>query len=254
MQDGPEKPRRYACSVQPHLPAAAFCTQCRRPYAGRFLSVLEDGRAVCYRCLADHGLRTLDAPSTANASGEDPAFAEGWWGAVSGVIRKPIQTIGRHAPTMSIRTAVTFGFVMCLIGSALPILWASVLSPDSVNEVFQRTYASTEMELSQTQMRTLLIVSLPFAAGFKLFLGSALLHLGMRVSGAKDARYKENLRALSLSSATLLCNIIPAPFGLLLVAVLWSRVMMRWTFGRYGIPPMRAMFALLPTLLLMSFL
>lgn len=254
MPDGSQNLRRYACSVQPHLPAAAFCTQCRRPYAGRFLSILEDGRAVCYRCLSDHGLRTLDAPPTQTASGKDPAFAEGWWGAVSGVIRNPIQTIGRHAPTMSIRSALRFGFVMCVIGSALPILWGSILAPESVNEVFQRTYANTEMELSMTQMRTLLILSIPFAAAFKLFLGSALLHLGVRVSGAKDARYKENLRAFALSSAALLCNIIPAPFGLLLVAVIWSRVMMRWVFGRYRIPPMRAMFALLPALLLMAFL
>lgn len=251
MQNGSQSLRRYACSVQPHLPAAAFCTQCRRPYAGRYLSVLMDGRAVCYRCLQDQGLRTLDAPSTTTG---DYAFQEGWWGAITGVIRTPTQTIGRFPTDMPVRQAMVFGFVMCLIGALLPVVWATLLTPESVDEIFQKAYAGRGVDVSATQMRALFLMALPFAAAFKLFLGSVLLHVGIRVSGARDTRFAENARAFALSAATLLFGIVPAPFGLILVAVVWSRVMMRWVYARYQIPPLRALFALLPALLLMAVL
>lgn len=251
MDNGAQSHRRYACSVQPHLPAAAFCTQCRRPYAGRFLSVGEDGRAVCYRCIADHGVRTLDAPMSHD---KDPAFEEGWLGAVSGVVRTPMKTIGRFSAKASIRPAMVFGFVMCLVGAVLPVVWVMILSPQSIDEVFQKVYADRNLDLTMTQMRAFFLMALPFAAGFKLLLGSALLHMGVRVAGAKDARFAENARAFALSTATLLFSIVPAPFGLILVAVVWSRVMMRWVYARYNIPPLRALLALLPALLLLSVL
>lgn len=251
MDNGAQSHRRYACSVQPHLPAAAFCTQCRRPYAGRFLSVGEDGRAVCYRCIEDHGVRTLDAPT---AHDKDPAFEGGWIAAVSGVVRTPMKTIGHFSPQSSIRPAMIFGFVMCLIGAVLPILWVMILSPQSLDEVFQKVYAESSLELTKTQMQAFLLLALPLAAGFKLWVGSALLHMGVRVAGAGDAKFAENARAFALSTATLLFSIVPAPFGLILVAVVWSRVMMRWVYARYNIPPLRALFALLPALLLLSVL
>lgn len=251
MQNGSQSLRRYACSVQPHLPAAAFCTQCRRPYAGRYLSVILDGRAVCYRCISDQGLRTLDTPSAYEG---DYAFKDGWWGAITGVMRTPNQTIGHFPKEVSIRRAMVFGFVMCLVGAILPVVWAMALTPESVNELFQKAYAGRGVDLSVAQMRTTFLMALPFAAAVKLFLGSVLLHLGIRVSGARDAQFAENARAFALSAATLLFAIVPAPFGLILVAVVWSRVMMRWVYARYNIPPLRALIALLPALLLMSIL
>lgn len=251
MSTGSNSLRRYACSVQPHLPAAAFCTQCRRPYAGRFLSVLRDGRAVCYRCLEDQGLQPVTTPRIGDG---DPAFEKGWWGAIRGVVRAPVQTIGASRYKGSIRPALIFGFVMCLIGAVVPILWALVLSPEGVQETIESVYANRGMTVDPEQMRTMFITALPLAAAFKLIFGSVLLHYGIRFAGVHNVRFRESMRAFALSSGVLMLSVVPAPVGILLIAVLWARAMNRWVHVRYGLTPIRGMLALLPALVLMTIL
>lgn len=212
---------------------------------------MSDGRAVCYRCLEDHGLQTVTTQPTGDG---DPAFQKGWWGAVKGVIRAPIQTIGSTTYEGSIRPALIFGFVMCLIGAVLPILWALLLSPESVQETIEQAYAGRGMSIDPEQMRMLFISALPIAAAFKLFFGSVLLHYGVRFAGVHNVRFRENARAFALSSGVLLFSIVPAPIGVLLIAVIWARIMIRWVHVRYGLSPLRGMLALLPALVLMTIL
>lgn len=212
---------------------------------------MPDGRAVCYRCLEDHGLQTVATPRTGEG---DPAFEKGWLGAVKGVIRAPVQTIGSTAYEGSIRPALIFGFVMCLIGVVMPILWQLLISPEGVQASLEEMYASRGMTVDPTQIRRLLITALPLAAALKLLLGSVLLHYGIRFAGVQNVRFRDNARAFALSSGVLLFAIIPRPIGVLLIAVIWARVMIRWVHARYGLSPIRGMLALLPALVLMTIL
>src|SRR5699024_8915365 len=102
-------------------------------------------------------------------------------------------------------------FVMCLFGAVLPILWALLLSPESVQETIEQAYAGRAARMDAAQMRMLFISALPMAAALKLFFGSALLHYGIRFAGVHNVRFRENARAFALSSGILMLSIVPAP-------------------------------------------
>lgn len=247
----PQEPtgdRRYACSVHPHLPAAAYCTQCRRPYAGRFLSVLRDGRAVCYRCVADQRLLTIADHVVVEG---DPAFQNGWFGAIPGVLRDPRRFLGIEPYEGSVLPALRFGFILCLIGAVLPLIWPAIFAPETLNAALEKAYMRSEVELTTDQMRMLFVAMLPLAAALKLLIGSALLHVGVRLAGAREGDYREHLRAFALSAGVLVFGIVPPPFGLILMVVLWSGAMIKWVSARYGISPVMSMIATFPAMLLL---
>lgn len=244
--------RRFACSVQPHLPAAAYCTECRRPYAGRFLSVLQDGRAVCYRCVTDQRLKTV-ADEEESVVG-DPAFANGWFGAISGVIRDPRRFLGTKAYTGSVKPALRFGFVMCLAGAVLPLVFPAIFAPETLNEAWQKAYGQAEVQLTPAQLRMAFLTALPVAAALKLLVGSALFHVGIRLAGAREGMFREHFRVFALSTGVLLFAIVPPPLGLMIMSLLWGNAMMKWTGARYGLSPMMSMIAVFPALLLLVIL
>lgn len=244
--------RRFACSVQPHLPAAAYCTECRRPYAGRFLSVLQDGRAVCYRCVADQRLDTVADEEV--APGKDPAFRNGWFGAIPGVLRKPRSFLGTEPYTGSVKPALRFGFVMCLAGALLPLIFPAIFAPETLNEAWQKAYGQTEVQMTDAQLRLAFLTALPVAAGLKLLVGSALFHVGIRLAGAREGVFREHLRVFALSTGVLLFAIIPPPLGLMIMSLLWGSAMMKWTSARYGLSPIMSMVAVFPALLLLVIL
>lgn len=243
--------RRFACSVQPHLPAAAYCTECRRPYAGRFLSVLQDGRAVCYRCVADHRLKTVADNEVVEG---DPAFRNGWLGVIPGVLRQPRRFLGTEPYTGSIKPALRFGFIMCLAGALLPLVWPAIFAPETLNEAWQKAYGQAEVQLTEQQLRLAFLTALPVAAAMKLVIGSALFHVGIRLAGAREGAFKEHLRVFALSTGVLLFAVVPPPLGMMIMSLLWGSAMMKWTNGRYGLSPFMSMVAIFPALLLLVIL
>ena len=246
--------RRLACSVHPHMPAAAYCTECRRPYSGRFLSVLADGRAVCFRCVRDQRLSTLEPGET--RTDIDPAFENGWWRAAVGAIRTPIETIGVRPYEGPVRPAFIFGLVMSLLGSVLPLVFPAIFAPEALTAIFEAAYGEGEgrPELTADQMRMAFFSALPIAALLKLGIGAALLHVGLRLAGARTGHFRESVRAFALSTGVLLFAIIPPPYGLMVISLLWGSAMMRWVQARYSLSPLLSMIAIFPALLLLVIL
>lgn len=240
--------RPFACSVHPHLPAAAYCTECRRPYNGRFLSVLPDGRAVCYRCVVDQRLRTI---AEEDLSTDDPAFGQGFFQAGVRAVRDPRRILGTEEYTGPIRRAVLFGFFMCILGAVLPMVIPAIFAPEVIQEVLQRTFGERQPDLTPQQQQRAFLLSLPVFALMKLMLGSSLLHVGLRLAGARSGSFREHVRVFALCSSVLVFAIIPPPFGIMVMSLLWGSAMMKWVNGRYGLSAMMGMVAVFPALLVM---
>lgn len=240
-----------SCSVQAHLPAAAFCTVCRRPYAGRFLSVLNDGRAVCFRCASDSSLATLGEDEPLDTSAGDPAFQHGLLRAVPFILLKPARAIGSTPYKGRIGPAVRFGYLAALVGRLATVGWLFTLNQDAATKAIQARMDQMGAELSADDLRTALWTSLPIAVFISMAVGVVLFHVGLRLCGARDGSFREHARAYALGSCALLFGLLPPPLGLPLICLAWMSAMMVWTRARYGFTGVRATLAMMPALLLM---
>lgn len=242
-----------SCSVQAHLPAAAFCTVCKRPYAGRFLSVLNDGRAVCFRCASDRSLATLGAPEPEDdydGIGER-AFQKGLLRAIPFILLKPAKAIGTApAPNARLWPALRFGFLASLVGRFATVAWLFAIDKEGAMKAIESRMERMGAAVTEDQVRTAIWTSLPIAVALSMMVGIALFHLGLRISGATGT-FREHARAYALGSAALLFGLLPPPLGLPMICLAWMSAMMVWARARYGFSGFRAALALIPTLLLM---
>lgn len=215
---------------------------------------MPDGRAICYRCVADHQVPTVTVRPT--VPGKDPALAQGWVHAVVGIMRDPIGYLGAQPYVGSIRPAMLYGLVFCLVGAALSIMWMVLLNSDKMQEsiaTLSHAYASQGMTMTPVQLRLIFLSSIPIAAVIKLLLGGALLHMGVLLAGGRPTQLREQMRIFALSTGVLLLAVVPPPFSIFLIAIVWGGAMMKWLHARYGLGPFRSMFAVLPALLMIAY-
>ncbi len=233
------------CSAHAALPAAALCALCLRPYAGRFLSPLPDGRACCSTCADREGLHVIDSPH--GSADADPVLAGGWGSTFRRVVVEPHRglVVEHDGP---IGPALRAGFAFTVVGYLIRTAWDYVLQYDAVMAMLAEQVGPgvPEATLSLTPW-----LAVPIAAVFRLVGGSLLLHLGLRLTGIGPGTLRPHARIFALTSVTLLLCVIPV-IGPLLALVAWMSSTLAWTRRRYGLPTWRALAATLPALLLVT--
>lgn len=173
-----------------------------------------------------------------------------------GVVRDPIGYLGTEPYRGSMTAAMLYGFVFCLIGSSLSIMWMVLLNADKMQESIEtlsQAYSAQGFALTTVQLRMIFLSSIPIAAVIKLFMGGLLLHLGVKLTGGGATRLKEQMRIFALSTGVLLLGVVPPPFSIFLIAIFWGGAMMKWMHARYAMGPFRSMFAVLPALMIIAY-
>lgn len=213
--------------------------------------MLNDGRAVCFRCASDSSLATLGQERTRDTAAGDPAFQHGLHRAVPFILLKPARAIGSAPYQGRIGPALRFGFAAALVGRLATVGWLFALNQDAAMKALEARMDQMGAQLSADEVRTALWTSLPIAVLISMGVGIVLFHTGLRLCGARDGSFRENARAYALGSSALLFGLLPPPLGLPLICLAWMSVMMVWTRARYGFSGFRATLAMMPALLLM---
>ena len=240
----PRGPGPVMCTVHVETPAAAFCTVCRRPYGGRFLGVLPDGRAVCYRCAADEKLElaSLDAPT----SEVDAALAGGWASATARILLRPLVTIGlRYRGPVG--PSLRYGFAATVLGLVMWLGWSLILQRDAIIEAVLASSAERGLDASAGDVQLALWMMVPLLAALRLGLGVVAFHVGTRLAGA-DGTFRENARVFALSSASMLFCVVPMQIGALLSYLVWLMLTLSWVRVRYELNAWRSIVALMPAI------
>ena len=235
------------CSVRPHLPAAAFCTVCRRRYAGRYLSIVPDGCAVCFRCISDFGLGTVERLD----ADRDPVFRRGVFSALFNVLSGNYSSFSVHYRGQ-IRSAILFGLSCSILG-----LWAAIgwfLASDGAGEALQRVVDRSEGQLSVDELRRMIPWMVPFAAAVRLFFGAMMIHGMLRIfSTAERGTLRVHTRFYALSCASLLLLALPGMWGAVASNITWTFATISWVRRLYPeLSVWRVMIVVLPHILLLG--
>lgn len=248
FHDSTEVEGDFYCSVQPHLPAAAFCTVCRRPYAGRYLGVRPDGRAICFRCARD---QKIDFADTAPAEG-DPALRGGLLQTLGAILLRAHLTLNQRYEG-SIVPALRFGYLATLAGLVFYLAWQFLLAPEAIDSIIEGVLEQTGGATTMRAARLSLWAVLPIVAAVRLALGAFALHIGLKLAGA-DGALREHARVFALTSSALVLCVLPLYVGSLLAEVLWVMATMAWIRTRYDFTTLRTIAAVLPALLIVVLL
>ena len=237
------------CAASPALNAAAFCTVCGQPFSGRYLGVAGDGRAVCFACVRRDGLAiTLASPTV----GGDPVLVDGWFSALRRILTQPHRTFAATY-RVPLLPAVTFGYVFTLLGFAATNAWDLMLFGDEFVQSLVDGWDAVGVTLEPARANAALWLCLPIAAAIRMGVGSALLHIGIRLTVGPAAQLRESVRLFSLTSATLALCVIPT-VGSFLALVTWISACMACLQTRQGLRTFAALIALLPALLVITWL
>ena len=230
------------CSVHPERSAAAFCTVCKLPFAGLFLAVRPDGRAICHNCAREQGgMLYADATRT----NHDPFASQGVTAVLGALLLRPADALSSRF-SGAVAPALGTSFVASLIGYASWVFWVLLLVREQILALArERLGASVEEDLLVTG----LWLSVPVLALLRTALAPILVHIGARLAGAPEDSLRANIRATALSSVSLLLVAIPA-LGAFLALIVGIRALLHFLRARYDFTYPRAVAALLPFLLL----
>lgn len=232
------------CSVNPQLPAVAFCTVCRRPFSGRYVGVRRDGRAVCHPCAQREGIELLEASATAEG---DPVLR--------GRLREIFLRVGlTTAETFSreytgpIGPSLRFGYITTVIGFAAALAWIYVLRYDA--------FMAALAEVNGDSMPPGLMpwapwLGLPITAALRMVVGVTAMHVGFRMMGVPAGTFAQHARLFGLTSVSMLLCAIPA-LGPLFALAMWMNVSMTYLHVRYGLSWFRRVVATLPCLMMLT--
>lgn len=230
------------CTVHPERSAAAFCTVCKLPFAGLYLAVRPDGRAICHSCAREQGgMLYADATRT----NHDPLASRGIVSVLGALLLRPADALTSRF-SGAIAPALGMSFVSTLIGYAAWVFWILLLVRDQILDLArQRLGNSVEEDLLVTG----LWLSVPLLALLRTAIAPLLVHIGARLAGAPEDSLRANIRATALSSVSLLLIVIPA-LGAFMALIVGVRALLHFLRSRYDFSYPRAIIALLPFLLL----
>ncbi len=230
--------RLPSCSSQPALPAAALCSVCRQPFAGRFLTVRPDGRAICHAC-ADR--ESLPLQRAERNESRDPVLAMGWRRTLLAVLAEPrTLAVEYRGP---IGPAVRMGLLWTFMGHLVKTSWVLTLQGEYVMDELRKNVPD---DFPPDLIGWVPWLALPIALLFRITFGFGLFHLGLRLAGASADQWRSHLRAWSLASVTLLFCLVPM-FGPLLSVMAWISVIIGYARQSYGLSTWRAALALFPS-------
>lgn len=248
-RDESERDGDFYCSVQPHLPAAAFCTVCRRPYSGRYLGVRPDGRAICFRCARDQRIDFADV--TPRGEG-DPALRGSLFQKLGAILLRAHLTLNQRYEG-SIVPALRFGYLTTLAGLVFYLSWQFLLAPEAIDAVLEGVIEQTGGATSMRAARLSLWAVMPVVAAVRMVAGIFALHLGLRLAGA-DGSLRDHARIFALTSSALVLCALPLFVGSLLAEVMWVMATMAWIRTRYDFTTLRTIGAILPALIVVVLL
>lgn len=244
---GPE-PWPVMCSANPLLPAAAYCSECQEPHSGKFLSVRRDGRAICFACARRDGTPVFQRRTV--PKGADPVLGGGFARTLLAMFVAPHRAlvapgVRAAAPLL----AIAFGF--SLLGYGFTLGWTYLLSYEAVVGLLREQVAALPFAVSDGLLPWLPWVAWPFVAAVRVLLGATTLHLTVRLANPNDADWRETLRVWALSSALLMACVLPLA-GTFVSMVLWISAMLGWFRVRHGLGPIGSLFAVLPSIVVLS--
>lgn len=235
------------CSANPQLPAAAFCSVCHQPFSGKFLAVRQDGRAICFACarrddVPVHGVR--------DAVERTGLFDAGWLKPALAMIFAPQRAL-QASRLQQPAQVVTFAFVMALFGYGVTLGWTYLLEYEAALASLTERAAELGWDVSAQALAWLPWGTLPVVAALRILLGGVSLHLAVRIARPNDASWPDTLRAWGLSNALLVLCVVPfvGPFASM---ILWISAMLGWFRERHGLGPFASLFAVLPTVIILS--
>lgn len=229
------------CSANPSLAAAAICTSCRRPFAGKFLAVRTDGRAICYTCAQREDVDVIPRDDLRD---EDPILRGSWKESFTRVVADtPVQFANDF--TGAVGPALRAGYLWTVFGYVLTWMWLYIFQYQSVMEWLESSF---EQPIDPNLMPWIPWAAIPIMAALRLFVGAAFFHFGLRLSGAPKETYGQHLRFFALSSVTLLLCVIPIA-GPILAIVAWLNAAMAYGRVRYKLSGLGGILAVVPGLL-----
>lgn len=230
------------CTVHPERSAAAFCTACKLPYAGLYLAVRPDGRAICHNCAREQGgMLYADATRT----NHDPLANSGITSVLGALLLRPSEALSSRF-SGAVAPALGMSFIASLIGYASWVFWLLLLVRDQLLTLAQERLGTA---VEEDLLVTGLWLSVPLLALVRTAIAPILVHIGARLAGAPEDSLRANVRATALSSVSLLLVTIPA-LGAFLALIVGVRAMLHFLRARYDFTYLRAIAALLPFLLL----
>lgn len=223
------------CSVRPDLPAAAFCMACKRRYSGRFLSVLPDGRAACFRCVRDLKLGTIQRFDES----KDPVFQRGLFPGILAILYgSPHQLLPRYKGPIT--QALLLGIAATMIG-----LWASTtwfLNSEAADTELLRVVERIQAQgqtMSVEELRRAIPWFVPIVAVLRMVMGVAIVHLMIRLVAPKPTLpLRAHARLYALSCVSMLLLLIPGFWGATAANMTWALVTFSWLRAAY--PQMNA--------------
>lgn len=236
------------CSADPRRSAIAFCATCVQPFSREHLGVRPDGRAICRTCAREEGVE--DVSTVAAGAGVDPVLERGWFAALGDLLLRPRIAMARPFDG-SAGPAVLFGFVTTLFGFVATTGWNLALDAEGLTR-FVAESVPAAAEMTPTQIRQMLWLATPVVSTLRFCGGALLLHLGIRaLAGPAAGDLRSSARVFGLASGTLVLCAVPV-VGPFLAVVTWISVCMAHVQAQLGMPMLRGMMAVLPSLLLIS--
>lgn len=230
------------CSVHPERSAAAFCTVCKLPFAGLFLAVRPNGRAICHNCAREQdGMLYADATRT----NHDPFVSQGVTAVLGALLLRPADALSSRF-SGAVAPALGMSFVASLIGYACWVFWILLLVREQILALAQQRLGTA---IEEDLLVTGLWLSVPILAFLRTAVAPILVHIGARLAGAPEDSLRSNVRATALSSVSLLLVAIPA-LGAFLAFIVGVRALLHFLRARFDFSYPRAILALLPFILL----
>jgi uncharacterized membrane protein len=230
------------CTAHPERSAAAFCTVCKLSFAGLFLAVRPDGRAICHTCAREQGgMLYADATRT----NHDPLASRGMISVLGALLLRPSDALVSRF-SGAVAPALGMSFVASLIGYASWVFWILLLVREQILALAQQRLGTP---IEEDLLVTGLWISVPILAFIRTAVAPILVHIGARLAGAPEDSLRANVRATALSSVSLLLVAIPA-LGAFLALIVGVRAMLHFLRAKYEFSYPRAVLALLPFILL----
>jgi len=233
------------CTAQPGEPAAAFCSQCRLPYSGRYLAVRLDGRAVCHACVERENI-AIDRPNHEKLS--DPLIRSGWRRVLMVVLTRPSSLSQEYRGPIG--PALRLGLLWTFAGHTLNTAWLMLLQGAALVEALRE---QSDGQIPESALPWVPWLVMPILVLIRQGLGALLFHAGLRAAGASGEQWRSHARVFSLMSVTMLLSVIPV-FGKVLAVIWFCRAGLSYARQSYGLSLWRAFLALFPCFLLLALL
>lgn len=179
----------------------------------------------------------------------DPVLAAGWRKTFIAVLTEPRTLAAEYRGPIG--PAIRMGLLWAFMGHLIKVAWLMTLSGEEMLTLLRENDAAAQF--SDQVLLWTPWMAVPFAIFFRMVLGFALFHAGLRVAGAAPEQLRAHARAYSLANITLLFSVIPV-FGPILATFAWFNVILGYARRSYGMSTWRASLALSPCILFIVYL